>query len=112
MSTDLEVLTRDWLARIGAAADPAALEAERVAALGKQGEVTQLLKTPGRHDAGGKVERRPPHPRAARGRHRGDRGAQGGARRRRTRSRLAAETLDMTLPVEMGRGAASTRLPR
>jgi phenylalanyl-tRNA synthetase alpha chain len=36
------------IARIGAAADLAALEAERVAALGKQGAVTQLLKTLGR----------------------------------------------------------------
>ena len=37
----------DWLARIGAAGDLGALEAERVAALGKQGAVTALLKTLG-----------------------------------------------------------------
>jgi phenylalanyl-tRNA synthetase alpha chain len=37
----------DLLARIEAAADLQALEAERVAALGKQGAVTQLLKTLG-----------------------------------------------------------------
>src|ERR671917_2907124 len=44
---DLDTLSRDWLARIDAAADLAALEAERVAALGKQGAVTGLLKTLG-----------------------------------------------------------------
>ena len=47
MGTDLEQMQRDWLGRISAAADLAALEAERVAALGKQGAVTQLLKTLG-----------------------------------------------------------------
>jgi phenylalanyl-tRNA synthetase alpha chain len=36
------------IARIEGAADLAALEAERVAALGKQGAVTQLLKTLGK----------------------------------------------------------------
>jgi phenylalanyl-tRNA synthetase alpha chain len=40
--------TRDeWLARIAGAGDPASLEALRVGALGKQGKVTQLLKTLG-----------------------------------------------------------------
>jgi phenylalanyl-tRNA synthetase alpha chain len=37
-------LTRDRPARIAAAVDLPALEAERVAALGKQGMVTALLK--------------------------------------------------------------------
>jgi phenylalanyl-tRNA synthetase alpha chain len=37
----------DWLARIAGATDLAALEALRVEALGKQGAVTQLLKTLG-----------------------------------------------------------------
>ncbi|MGZ8349257.1 MAG: phenylalanine--tRNA ligase subunit alpha [Allosphingosinicella sp.] len=45
--TDLDQSRRDWLARIDAAGDLAALEAERVGALGKQGMVTQLLKTLG-----------------------------------------------------------------
>ena len=44
---DLDQMSRDTLARIDAAADLPALEAERVAALGKQGTVTQLLKTLG-----------------------------------------------------------------
>src|SRR5688500_3647054 len=44
---DLERLSDLWLARIGAAGDLVALEAERVAALGKQGAVTGLLKTLG-----------------------------------------------------------------
>ncbi|MGQ0661585.1 phenylalanine--tRNA ligase subunit alpha, partial [Sphingosinicella sp.] len=47
MSADLDRMKADWLARIDAAADLAALEAERVAALGKQGAVTGLLKTLG-----------------------------------------------------------------
>src|SRR6476660_9648377 len=41
---DLAALERDLLARVAAAADEAALEAERVAALGKKGIVSDLLK--------------------------------------------------------------------
>ena len=44
---DPDSLGREWLGRIEAAGDLAALEAERVAALGKQGAVTGLLKTLG-----------------------------------------------------------------
>jgi phenylalanyl-tRNA synthetase alpha chain len=44
---DLDQLSGDLLARISAAPDLSALEAERVSALGKQGAVTQLLKTLG-----------------------------------------------------------------
>jgi phenylalanyl-tRNA synthetase alpha chain len=40
-------MKQDWLGRIAAAADLAALEGERVAALGKQGAVTGLLKSLG-----------------------------------------------------------------
>jgi phenylalanyl-tRNA synthetase alpha chain len=47
MGSDLEQLKQDWLGRIAGAGDLAALEAERVAALGKQGAVTGLLKTLG-----------------------------------------------------------------
>jgi phenylalanyl-tRNA synthetase alpha chain len=47
MGSDLDKLKDDWLRRIEAAADLPALEAERVAALGKQGAVTGLLKTLG-----------------------------------------------------------------
>ena len=47
MTIDTEAMRGDWLKRIEAAADLSALEAARVAALGKQGEVTGLLKTLG-----------------------------------------------------------------
>src|SRR3546814_5078866 len=45
--SDLETMSSDWLQRIGAAADLPSLDAERVAALGKQGAITGLLKTLG-----------------------------------------------------------------
>ena len=44
VKTDIAALEKDLLARIDAAADEAALEAERVAALGKKGAVSDLLK--------------------------------------------------------------------
>src|SRR5690606_16096058 len=44
---DIEVLGDDIVARITAAGDDAALEAERIAALGKKGVVSELLKTLG-----------------------------------------------------------------
>ena len=79
MGSDLDQMKQEMLGRIAAAADLPALEAERVAALGKQGAVTGLLKSLGAHDARGAAERGAAHPRPARGGHRGDRGAQGGA---------------------------------
>jgi phenylalanyl-tRNA synthetase alpha chain len=45
--TDITALQSDLLAAIAAAADPDALETVRVAALGKQGSVSALLKTLG-----------------------------------------------------------------
>jgi phenylalanyl-tRNA synthetase alpha chain len=45
--SDLESMSGEWAGRIAAAGDLPSLEAERVAALGKQGAVTQLLKTLG-----------------------------------------------------------------
>ena len=47
MSPDPDTLREDWTRRIGEAGDPASLEVLRVAALGKAGEVTALLKTMG-----------------------------------------------------------------
>jgi phenylalanyl-tRNA synthetase alpha chain len=41
---DIEALESEILARIADAADEATLEAERVAALGKKGVVSELLK--------------------------------------------------------------------
>jgi phenylalanyl-tRNA synthetase alpha chain len=46
-TSDLEALENEILARVTAAADEATLEAERVAALGKKGVVSELLKTLG-----------------------------------------------------------------
>jgi phenylalanyl-tRNA synthetase alpha chain len=99
MGSDLEQLKQDWLGRITAASDLAALEAERVAALGKQGAVTGLLKTLGGMSP---EERQSEGPRihglreavtealAAR------KAALEGAA---LEQRLATERLDMTLPV-------------
>ncbi|HEX8625102.1 MAG TPA: phenylalanine--tRNA ligase subunit alpha [Allosphingosinicella sp.] len=44
---DLDLLSGELLARIASAPDLAAIEGERVSALGKQGQVTQLLKSLG-----------------------------------------------------------------
>ncbi len=47
MTADTDTLRNDWTRRIAEAGDGAALEALRIAALGKAGEVTALLKTMG-----------------------------------------------------------------
>jgi len=47
MTTDVIALERDYLARITAAADEAALEAVRLDALGKSGAVSMLMRTLG-----------------------------------------------------------------
>ena len=102
MSADLDRMKTDWLARIDAAGDLAALEAERVAALGKQGAVTGLLKT-----LGGMTpdERTAQGPRIHALREAvteaiaAKKAALEGAELER---RLATEGLDMTLPVEAG----------
>ena len=99
MGSDLEKLKSDWLGRIGAAADLPALEAERVAALGKQGAVTALLKTLGGMSP---EERQSEGPRIH-----GRREAVIAALAARKRAledadlerRLATERIDMTLPV-------------
>jgi phenylalanyl-tRNA synthetase alpha chain len=90
------------LARIGAAPDLASLEAERVAALGKQGAITQLLKSLGKMSP---EERQAEGPRihalreavtdaiAAR------KAALEAAELER---RLATETIDLTLPASPG----------
>ncbi|MGL4324039.1 MAG: phenylalanine--tRNA ligase subunit alpha, partial [Beijerinckiaceae bacterium] len=100
--TDLAALQSDLLARVAAAADEAALEAVRVAALGKQGAITALLKTMGslspdeRREHGPKIN--------------GLRDAVQGAIARRKdalgnaalEARLKAETIDVSLPVREG----------
>jgi phenylalanyl-tRNA synthetase alpha chain len=90
----------DILARIEAAADLQALEAERVAALGKQGSVTQLLKTLGPMTP---EQRQAEGPRIHALR---EQVTEAIAARKEAleaaeiERRLATETLDMTLPAE------------
>ena len=50
--TELETLEHQLMADVAAAADEQAIEAVRVAALGKKGSVSELLKTLGAHVAG------------------------------------------------------------
>src|SRR6187399_2464605 len=99
MGSDLDRMKQDWLGRIAAAADLPTLEAERVAALGKQGAVTGLLKTLGTMSP---EERSSEGPRihalreAVTGAIAARKEALEGAA---LEQRLATERLDMTLPV-------------
>jgi phenylalanyl-tRNA synthetase alpha chain len=102
MAGDVEQMKSDWLARIHAAADLHALEAERVSALGKQGAVTALLKTLGKLS---------PEERQAQGpliHGLREAVAEAIAARKaaleaaKLERRLATEGLDMTLPVGPG----------
>jgi phenylalanyl-tRNA synthetase alpha chain len=101
MVTDLDQLQSDLLTQIDAAATPEAIEAVRVAALGKSGSVTGLLKT-----LGGML----PDQRQVEGpRIQGLREAvsnaltsrKAGLERAALDARLASETLDMTLPADV-----------
>ncbi|HEX8363903.1 MAG TPA: phenylalanine--tRNA ligase subunit alpha [Allosphingosinicella sp.] len=98
----LDQMSGELLARIDAAPDLQAVEAERVALLGKQGEITQLLKTLGRMSP---EERQIEGPRIHGLR---ERVADAIAARKAAleaaalERRLATETLDMTLPVAAG----------
>jgi phenylalanyl-tRNA synthetase alpha chain len=98
----LDQMSGELIARIEAAPDLQALEAERVALLGKQGEITQLLKTLGGMSP---EERQVEGPRIHALR---ERVAAAIAARKAAldaaalERRLATETLDMTLPVGAG----------
>jgi phenylalanyl-tRNA synthetase alpha chain len=98
--SDLQQYSEEWLARIGAAGDLAALETERVAALGKQGAITGLLKSLG---AMTPEERQHNGPRIHGLR---ETVTEALAARRAAleadeiERRLATETLDMTLPAQ------------
>jgi phenylalanyl-tRNA synthetase alpha chain len=100
--SDLEELSREILERIHAAGDVPALEAERVAALGKQGAITGLLKTLGKMSA---EERQAEGPRIHGLR---ERVSEAIAARKAAleaaelERKLATERLDMTLPVSAG----------
>ncbi len=96
--TDIAILETELSAKISAAADAAALEAVRVAALGKQGSVSTLLKTLGSMSA---EERRERGPQINGLRDRV--GAAIAARKAELDAgelerRLASETLDLSLP--------------
>src|SRR5918998_964199 len=99
---DLDIMSREWLGRIDAAPDLSALEAERVAALGKQGAVTGLLKTLGgmtpeeRQSQGPRIHAlREAVTEAIASRKAALEAAE-------LERRLATEKLDMTLPVSPG----------
>jgi phenylalanyl-tRNA synthetase alpha chain len=100
--SDLDALGRELIARVNAAGDLAALETERVHALGKQGAVTQLLKTLGgmtpdqRHSEGPRIHAlREAVTEAIAARKAALEAAE-------LDRRLATETLDVTLPVDTG----------
>src|SRR5882724_9584489 len=96
--TDLSKLEAELTAAVSAAADVAALEAVRVAALGKSGSVSELLKTLGAMSPDERRERGPLI--------NGLRDRIGGALAERKAAleaaeldaKLAAETVDLTLP--------------
>jgi phenylalanyl-tRNA synthetase alpha chain len=101
MVTDIDTVQADLLAQIDAAATPDAIEAVRVAALGKSGSVTALLKTLGgmspdeRQNEGPRIHGLREAVTAALG----DRKA--GLERAALDARLAGEMLDMTLPADV-----------
>jgi phenylalanyl-tRNA synthetase alpha chain len=97
--SDTATIQTEALARIAAAADPAALEALRVAFLGKQGSITGLLKTLGQMSPEERLEKAPAIQAL--------REAVAGALADRKaaldaaalEARLASEKLDLTLPA-------------
>ena len=105
-STDLDTLERDLLAQVEAASDEAALEAVRVAALGKKGSVSDLLKTLGAMTPDER-KTRGPQINGLRDRVQGALGARREALAEAAlEARLSAERVDVTLPV---REAPDTR---
>jgi phenylalanyl-tRNA synthetase alpha chain len=100
--SDLDQMSADLLGRIDRAPDLSAIEAERVHALGKQGVITQLLKTLG---AMSPEERQSEGPRIHGLRERVQEalaGRKAALEAAALEHRLATETLDMTLPVGPG----------
>ena len=97
--TDLNQLERDLLAQVDAAGDEAALESVRVSALGKKGSVSELLKTLGSMTPEERKERGPlinglrDQVQGAILARRNDLAEAAAA------ARLAAERIDVTLPV-------------
>jgi len=103
---DYEALGESWHARIAAAVDAEALEALRIAALGKQGDISSLMKTLGAMSPEERLEKAP----RIQGLREGVTAALA-ARKAALESaaleaQLAAETVDLTLPApEMPRGS-------
>ncbi|MXO70649.1 phenylalanine--tRNA ligase subunit alpha [Alteraurantiacibacter buctensis] len=97
--SDTDTIQTDALARIAAAADPAALEALRVEFLGKQGTITALLKTLGQMGPEERLEKAP----AIQALREGVAGALADRKAAldaaALEARLASETLDLTLPA-------------
>ncbi|WP_027172754.1 phenylalanine--tRNA ligase subunit alpha [Methylobacterium sp. 10] len=97
--TDLETLEGDLLGQVGSASDEATLDAVRVAALGKKGSVSDLLKTLGSMTPDERKERGP----LINGLRDRVQGAIATRREALTEAaleaRLAAERIDVTLPV-------------
>ena len=112
--SDLSTIRSEALDAVSAAADLAALDAVRVAALGKKGSVTGLMKTLGALPPEQRKEFGAAGQRSSRARSR--------PRSRRARAtlgasaldaRLAAEKVDVTLPARPeARRARSTRSAR
>ncbi|TFI56980.1 phenylalanine--tRNA ligase subunit alpha [Sphingomonas parva] len=98
--SDLDQMSADLLGRIAGASDLAALESERVHALGKQGAITQLLKSLGgmspeqRQEEGPRIHGLRERVTSAIAERKAALEAEALERR------LATETLDMTLPAE------------
>ncbi|KQP61477.1 phenylalanine--tRNA ligase subunit beta [Methylobacterium sp. Leaf399] len=97
--TDLDTLESDLLGRVAAAADEAALDAVRVAAVGKKGSVSELLKTLGAMTPEERKDRGP----LINGLRDRVQSAIGARREALAESaleaRLSAERIDVTLPV-------------
>ncbi|MCJ2081253.1 phenylalanine--tRNA ligase subunit alpha [Methylobacterium sp. J-090] len=104
--TDLDTLEGDLIAQVAAASDEAALDAVRVAALGKKGSVSELLKTLGAMTPDERKARGP----LINGLRDRVQGALGTRREALAEAaltaRLSAERIDVTLPV---REAPETR---
>jgi len=99
MGIDLEKMGKDWLRRIEAAADLPALEAARVAALGKQGAVTELLKTLGAMSPDERQSEGPLIHKLREAVTDAIAGRKAALEQAGLERRLATESLDMTLPV-------------
>ena len=100
MTHDLDTLREHLLAAIAAAPGLDALEAVRVDALGKQGRVTQLLKTLGGMSADERLVEGPRIQGLREAVTTGIATRKAALEQAALDARLAAETLDMTLPVD------------